>query len=302
MHYLSICACVNFDREWELLQWYKYHLATGVEHFYLIDDSSPVDIRACFDPKHLTIAPRELFPDGREVSGQETEDWQDIMIRDYIPLIRGENKWIAYIDSDEYLFTKEETFVDYLSTMENYEGIELKHRRFLCKGHIGPKPKQHYLNYLNKYHKSYTTKCVVNHEVYKGIPSNIKETLPFFAPCIHRITPNSVNASGNKPFRPIHRKSARRLGGPDNGGRVYAVHDKPEPKDHPAWTQHYPIRDKRQIMKKHSQFSNAHVCRSSKYLLTQMWNCFADPHNSASDFNFKKEHPYVYKKFIELYH
>lgn len=296
MHYLSICACVNFDREWELLQWYKYHLATGVEHFYLIDDSSSVDIRACFDPKHLTIAPRELFPDGREVSNQQTEDWQDIMIRDYMPLISSENKWIAYIDSDEYLFTKEKTFADYLSTMESYEGIELKHRRFLCGGHLEPKPKQHYLNYLNKYHKSYTTKCVVNHEVYKGIPANIKETLRWFHPCIHRITPNSVNASGDKPFRKTINDE------PDNGNPRYAHHAKPEPKDHPAWTQHYPIRDKRQLMKKHWEFSNAHVCRGSGYLLTQLWYCFADPHNSASDFNFKKEHPYVYKKFIELYH
>ena len=95
MHYLSICACVNFDREWSLLQWYKYHLATGVEHFYLIDDSSPVDIRACSSTlSTLRLPLGSYFPDGREVSGQETEDWQDIKIRDYIPLIRGENKWI----------------------------------------------------------------------------------------------------------------------------------------------------------------------------------------------------------------
>jgi hypothetical protein len=285
MHYLSICSCVKFDREHELLQWYKYHLATGVEHFYLVDDFSSIDIKSLMEEKHLTLTSSRVFvPEKKEKDHQCSI--QRKMVNE-LGALRGKSKWVSYTDSDEFLFTKEKTFSDYLRTMEEHEGVELKHRKFFCQGHRVAQKGRIFIEFLDKYKKTYITKCVVNNEKYKRI-----ELHPPFPCSVHRITPNSVDALGNRPYRPVEAGKYSPYG--------ESHHCPPDPKDQPAWTQHYPIRDLEQVAAKQKRASAQH--RKSEYVLRQAWSCFAGPFDEVEHFSFREEHPYVYEKFMKLYH
>jgi hypothetical protein len=95
-HYLSIGAIYKNEAPY-LREWVEFHRLVGVEHFYLYDNMSTDGHRAVLAPyvdEGLVEVRRwEPFP------GQ-LQAYDDCLERH-----RGDSRWIAFIDCDEFLFS-----------------------------------------------------------------------------------------------------------------------------------------------------------------------------------------------------
>lgn len=96
-HTLSICAIVKDENDY-LPEWVAYHLAAGVEHFYIYDNGSQVPIAETLAHEvkagTVTVVP---YP-GRCC---QMPSYNDCMKR-----FGQESLWIAVIDADEFIVPK----------------------------------------------------------------------------------------------------------------------------------------------------------------------------------------------------
>jgi hypothetical protein len=95
-HYLSVCATFWNEAPY-LREWIEFHRLVGVEHFYLYDNRSTDDHAEVLAPYVaegvVEVRPWNIFP------GQ-LQAYDDCLARH-----RGESRWIAFIDCDEFLFS-----------------------------------------------------------------------------------------------------------------------------------------------------------------------------------------------------
>jgi hypothetical protein len=105
-HYnLSVCAIFRDDAPF-LKEWIEFHKLQGVEHFYLYNNNSIDDyllvLQPYIDSKEVTLK-QWLY----SYETDQTKDWYSIQTRAYTDCIRRHGKssdWIAFIDTDEFLF------------------------------------------------------------------------------------------------------------------------------------------------------------------------------------------------------
>ena len=266
MYYLSIAAMVRFYRPNEAEQWYKYHLAIGVDHFYLVDDSSEFNLCEVFDEKHVT------FLDINQ--SNERVNLQGRLLVELPVLLKDKTHWVALIDSDEFLFSTNDCFKNFLNAFEDKSCVELKLKQFRSDGW------KHYdsnsiipLRYT-RYQDSYTIKSIAN---------LIKCPLPFPNINIHRPFNDGVDALGNVPTK----------------GKIGHRHYPPDSFQQPAWINHYPIRDLEQVEAKFHQGSFDFWQKNEIgmiYLLRQVWG--AMPTELDMRFAMRKYHPKVTKEFL----
>jgi hypothetical protein len=94
MHYLAACAVFRNEAPY-LSEWIEFHLAVGVEHFYLYNNNSQDD----FQP---TLAAR--IADGTVTLVDMSEHPVQIKAYDHcLSKHRLDARWIAFIDVDEFL-------------------------------------------------------------------------------------------------------------------------------------------------------------------------------------------------------
>lgn len=97
--YLAICAIFRDEARY-LEEWLHFHLAVGVEHFFLYDNHSS-------DGPETVLAP---FVDAGLVTHISWpipfhERAQSRAYADCLERTRGLNRWVAFIDIDEFLFS-----------------------------------------------------------------------------------------------------------------------------------------------------------------------------------------------------
>ena len=102
---LSICAIFQDEAPY-LKEWIEFHKLQGVEHFYLYNNLSGDDFQEVLAPyvKNKEVTLRE-WPDTYEEG--EHAQWIAIQSRAYMDCIRQDgrdNRWMAFIDPDEFLF------------------------------------------------------------------------------------------------------------------------------------------------------------------------------------------------------
>ncbi len=106
VHYeLSICAIFQDDAAY-LPEWIEFHKLQGVKHFFLYNNCSTDDYSAILKPyvksKEVTLIdwPHKHNPaDGMA--------WNGIQCGAYVDCLQNFGKqtdWIAFIDTDEFLF------------------------------------------------------------------------------------------------------------------------------------------------------------------------------------------------------
>ena len=100
-HQLSICAIFQDEADY-LAEWIEFHLAMGVDHFYLYDNRSQDNPAAVLDP-YLSSACVTLtdWPDSFEQFAQAGA------FNDCLRRFGDANRWIAFLDIDEFLFSPE---------------------------------------------------------------------------------------------------------------------------------------------------------------------------------------------------
>src|SRR5207253_5704404 len=101
---LSICAIFKDDAKY-LPEWIEFHENQGVEHFYLYDNGSTDNPESFLNPyiqKGLVeiIDWKFEHQDQSKWNGIQTLAYMDCIIR-----IRENDKWCAFLDTDEFLFS-----------------------------------------------------------------------------------------------------------------------------------------------------------------------------------------------------
>lgn len=102
---LSICAIFQDEAPY-LKEWIEFHLLQGVDHFYLYNNNSCDEFRSVLEPyiagNQVTL--REwpyVYEEG------EHGQWIKIQSKAYMDCIQRDgklNRWMAFIDPDEFLF------------------------------------------------------------------------------------------------------------------------------------------------------------------------------------------------------
>ncbi len=119
---LSICAIFRNEASY-LKEWIEFHHLVGVQHFYLCSHNSHDSYKEVLAP-YIQSGLVELI----EIETQEGENpiefftlhVQCKFYTDCLNKSRGESKWIAFLDSDEFLFPAEEETL--LTVLKEYEG------------------------------------------------------------------------------------------------------------------------------------------------------------------------------------
>ena len=113
------CAAIFQDEARFLKEWIEFHKTIGVKHFYLYNNLSNDDYFSVLAP-YVIAKEVELiewpFP------SKSIEEWNPIQCRAYMDAIKraeGKAKWVAFIDTDEFIVLKKGHNLGYL--LKNYE-------------------------------------------------------------------------------------------------------------------------------------------------------------------------------------
>ena len=126
-HYLSVAAIYRNEAPY-LAEWIEFHRLVGVEHFYLYDNMSEDghrEVLAPFVEEGLAeVRPWERFP------GQ-LQAYDDCLGRH-----RGDSRWIAFIDCDEFLFSPlRKPVPELLRDYEDFAAVGVNWANFGDSGH-----------------------------------------------------------------------------------------------------------------------------------------------------------------------
>lgn len=131
---LSICTIFRDDARF-LKEWIEYHKLIGVQHFYLFDNLSQDDYLTVLEPYiisgevSLTAWPHE---------SNDMQTWDRIQRQAYekgVELSIGVSKWLAIIDTDEFIVPMlTYNLVDFLKDYEDYGGLGINWVTFGTSG------------------------------------------------------------------------------------------------------------------------------------------------------------------------
>lgn len=122
---LSILAIFQNEERF-LKEWIDFHRLMGVEHFYLFNHLSSDDYLSVLQP-YLSVGLVELYDWPYPSQEGNEADWtrvQSAAYREGIARAKGNTKWLAILDADEFLFPVQAfNLTDWLSGYEECSGI-----------------------------------------------------------------------------------------------------------------------------------------------------------------------------------
>ncbi|MEX1012595.1 MAG: glycosyltransferase family 92 protein [Waddliaceae bacterium] len=120
---LSVVSLIHNEACY-LKEWIEFHKLTGVEHFYLFNHLSDDNYLEILEP-YIEDGTVELFDWPYPFRG--LSDWNGIQCRAYKKIIEeraDETKWLAIIDSDEFLFSpQKDDLKKVLKEFEQFGGV-----------------------------------------------------------------------------------------------------------------------------------------------------------------------------------
>jgi hypothetical protein len=127
-HELGICAIFREEAPF-FDEWITFHLGVGVTHFYLYNNFSTDDFRAVLAPwiARGTVTLIEWpVPAGQEPA-----------YRHCVRQVRGECRWVAFIDLDEFLFSPQvQDIRPILREYADLPGVEVWQATYGSNGHL----------------------------------------------------------------------------------------------------------------------------------------------------------------------
>lgn len=118
-----------------LKEWVEFHKLVGVQHFYLFNHLSSDDYLSMLAPYILKGEVELIQWPYKQTS---FEHWNQIQTRAYehaVKLAEGKVKWLAIIDSDEFLFPSNESGLgEFLKDYEAYGGLGVNWQLFGTSG------------------------------------------------------------------------------------------------------------------------------------------------------------------------
>lgn len=135
LYELSICAVFKNEAPY-LKEWIEFHRLMGVQHFYLCNHHSTDDYLTVLRP-YIEQNIVELYkkrPGVRDNDNNPGFFTQQVQCKFYSKCLnrtRGISKWVAFIDTDEFLFpTKENSLLSVLKKYEDCAGIAVNWQMF----------------------------------------------------------------------------------------------------------------------------------------------------------------------------
>lgn len=135
-HYLSVACIFKNDADY-LKEWIEYHLIVGVEHFYLLnnesEDSYKEVLQPYIDKKIVTLID---WKTNRTENPGKPYTWvfsTQVPALEYAcnNLAKNESKWVAFIDTDEFLVPiLFDNVTDVLKKYDKESGIAISWRVF----------------------------------------------------------------------------------------------------------------------------------------------------------------------------
>jgi len=120
---LSVCMIFQNDAPY-LKEWIEFHRLLGVEHFYLYNNLSTDNYKAVLDP-YVKINVVELME--WPFRANNVQEWDKIQIdayNDALKKAKKKSKWLANLDSDEFLFpTASNDLRKFFSNYEKISGV-----------------------------------------------------------------------------------------------------------------------------------------------------------------------------------
>ena len=120
---LSVCMIFRDEASY-LKEWIEFHRLLGVEHFYLYNNLSQDNYKEVLDP-YINSGVVELIEWNKE--SRNVSEWDAIQVEAYndgFSRAKNQSKWLAIIDSDEFLFpTVENNLLKFLKKYEKMKGF-----------------------------------------------------------------------------------------------------------------------------------------------------------------------------------
>ena len=125
LYKLSIVLIVKNDGCY-IKEWIEFHRAMGVEHIYLYDNNSSDELCSILE-EYI----REGFVEYQLWKGTQCDAYDDATSK-----YKNETKYMAFIDSDEFLFSLENKNLVYTidNIVESYENLHFKFLEMHCGG------------------------------------------------------------------------------------------------------------------------------------------------------------------------
>jgi hypothetical protein len=140
MKYCAVCLIAK-DEEYYLKEWCEYHLRIGFDALIIYDNGSQIPIKEVL--KDFIDIGRVIVHD---VPGafKQSESYT-LCIEQY----RNEFKWIAFIDSDEFIFPKKTNNIKiFLAEYEDYGGVTANWVNFGTSGLLQRKDNSQIFNFV----------------------------------------------------------------------------------------------------------------------------------------------------------
>ena len=151
-YYLSIATPIN-NEELYIAEWIEYHLAKGVEHFYIGDTGSADNTKESLKPYMDVITYKEF---------NLPVPYQLTVMNELLAMCKDETRWIGFVDPDEFVVT-DGWIPDTLKDYESFDGIGVNWVIYGSAGH-DRRPEGGVLN-------NYTYRSEYNHPVNLHIKS-----------------------------------------------------------------------------------------------------------------------------------
>lgn len=194
MNYLSL-ACIAKNEDSYIEEWVNFHRAVGIEHFYIYDNDSKVPINLLLK-KYIEFGIVTVinFP-GKLMQHPAYQHCLNNFGKD--------NKWIGFIDCDEFLVPKSNnTISEILLDYENFGGLAVNWLFFGSSGFVKKPNGLVTENFIMASHKDWCTnrhiKSIVQPEKTKSIggdPHWFKYKEPFYA-----VSENYLRVDGSVLF------------------------------------------------------------------------------------------------------
>ena len=142
-HYLAVCAIFRNESRY-VAEWVEFHRRQGVERFWLYDNLSDDGWRSELDPwLRQGVVTVTAWPD---------EPGQYSAYSHCLKKHRGDARWIAFLDLDEFLFSPTGTLLpDVLRSFESAPAVVAAWRVYGSNGHVLPPPGLVVENYQRRF-------------------------------------------------------------------------------------------------------------------------------------------------------
>jgi len=134
LYQISIATLFKDEAQY-LVEWIEFHRLVGVEHFFLFNNLSSDGFETVVSP-YLKDGIVDLINwPADDAVGSDWIALQTAALNCALRLSRGRSKWLALIDTDEFLFpTEKDNLLEVLSEFDSYGSVAARHTLFGTSG------------------------------------------------------------------------------------------------------------------------------------------------------------------------